>query len=87
MARIKMHILKAKLPFYPSCEVKCRLQNWVSTPYSLYLALPPSSKLGWDKYPRKKESVDSELARSRVSKFYWLVALGSRVWVLVSPFV
>ena len=24
--------------------------------------------------PRKKESVDSELARSRVSKFYWWVA-------------
>ena len=28
--------------------------------------------------PRKKEFVDSELARGRVSKFYWLVALGSR---------
>ena len=27
--------------------------------------------------PRKKESVDSELARGRVSKFYWLVALES----------
>ena len=26
-----MHISKAKLPFYPPCEVKCRLQNWVST--------------------------------------------------------
>ena len=37
--------------------------------------------------PRKKESVDSELARGRVSKFYWLVALGSRAWMLVSPFV
>ena len=37
--------------------------------------------------PRKKESVDSELARGRVSKFYWLVALGSRAGVLVSPFV
>ena len=36
---------------------------------------------------RKKESVDSELARGRVSKFYWLVALGSRAGVLVSPFV
>ena len=35
--------------------------------------------------PRKKESVDSELACGRVSKFYWLVALGSRAWVLVSP--
>ena len=28
--RIKMHIFKAKLPFYPPCEVKCRLQNEVS---------------------------------------------------------
>ena len=37
--------------------------------------------------PRKKESVDSELARGRVSKFYWLVALESRAGVLVSPFV
>ena len=36
---------------------------------------------------RKKESVDSELARGRVSKFYWLVALGSQAGVLVSPFV
>ena len=37
--------------------------------------------------PRKKESVDSELACGRVSKFYWLVDLGSQAWVLVSPFV
>ena len=37
--------------------------------------------------PRKKESVELEVARGRVSKFYWLVALGSRVGVLVSPFV
>ena len=35
MARIKMHIPKAKLPFYPPCEVKCRLQNGVSTPYKI----------------------------------------------------
>ena len=31
MSRIKIHIPKAKLPFYPPCEVKCRLQNEVST--------------------------------------------------------
>ena len=31
MAIIKIHIPKAKLPFYPPCEVKCRLQNGVST--------------------------------------------------------
>ena len=31
MARIKMHIPKAKLPFYPPYEVKYRLQNGVST--------------------------------------------------------
>ena len=30
--------------------------------------------------PRKKEFVDSELARGRVSKFYWLVAIRSRAW-------
>ena len=37
--------------------------------------------------PRKKESVDSELARSRVSKFYWWVAIRSRVWGLVNLIV
>ena len=37
--------------------------------------------------PRKKESVDSELSRGRVSEFYWMVALGSQAGVLVSPFV
>ena len=26
-----MHISKVKLPFYPPCEVKCGLQNGVST--------------------------------------------------------
>ena len=31
MARIKKHIPKAKLPFYSPCEVKCRLQNGMST--------------------------------------------------------
>ena len=35
----------------------------------------------------KKKSVNSELARGRVSKFYWLIALGSQAGVLVSPFV
>ena len=37
--------------------------------------------------PRKKESMDSELARGRVSKFYWLVAIRSRAWGLVSLIV
>ena len=32
MDRIKMHFPKVKLPFYPPCEVKCKLQNGVSTP-------------------------------------------------------
>ena len=31
MIRIKIHISNVKLPFYPPCEVKCRLQNRVST--------------------------------------------------------
>ena len=36
MTRIKIHISNVKLPFYPPCEVKCRLQNRVSTfaPYN-----------------------------------------------------
>ena len=37
--------------------------------------------------PRKKESVDSELARGRVRKFYWWVAIRSRAWGLVSLIV
>ena len=37
--------------------------------------------------PRKKEFVDLELARGRVSRFYWWVAIGSRVWGLVSLIV
>ena len=36
---------------------------------------------------KKKESVDSELARGRVSKFYWWVAIRSRAWGLVSLIV
>ena len=31
MTRIKIHISKVKLPFYPPCEVKYGLQNGVST--------------------------------------------------------
>ena len=31
MTRIKMHISKVKLPFYPPCEVKCGLRNGGST--------------------------------------------------------
>ena len=32
MSRIKIHISKVKLPFFPLGEVKYRLQNEVSTP-------------------------------------------------------
>ena len=31
MTIIKIHIFNVKLPFYPPCEVKCGLQNRVST--------------------------------------------------------
>ena len=37
--------------------------------------------------PRKEESVDLELARGRVSKFYQWVAIRSRAWGLVSLIV
>ena len=50
MTRIKIHISNVKLPFYPPCEVKYRLQNGVST-MSLSFMLgcispssPPSSQ-------------------------------------------
>ena len=36
---------------------------------------------------RKKESAVSELARGRVSKFYWWVAIRSRAWRIVSLIV
>ena len=36
---------------------------------------------------RKKEFMDSELARGRVSKFYWWVVIGSQAGVLVSLIV
>ena len=35
----------------------------------------------------RKKSVDSELARGHVSKFYWWVAIKSRAWGLVSLIV
>ena len=37
--------------------------------------------------PRKKEFVVSEVARGRVNKFYWWVAIRSRAWGLVSLIV
>ena len=37
--------------------------------------------------PRKKESVDSELARGRVNKFYLWVVIRGRAWGLVSLIV
>ena len=36
---------------------------------------------------KKKESVDSEFAHGRVSKFYWWVAIRRRAWGLVSLIV
>ena len=37
--------------------------------------------------PRKRESVDLELARGHVNKLYWWVAIRSRAWGLVSLIV
>ena len=37
--------------------------------------------------PRKKESVDLELVRGHVSKFYWWVVIRSRAWGLISLIV
>ena len=35
MTKIKMHIFKVKLPFYLPCEVKCGLQNEVSSSFKI----------------------------------------------------
>ena len=40
MTRIKIHIFKVKLPFYPPCEIKCGLQNGVSTVLDFYCFHP-----------------------------------------------
>ena len=37
--------------------------------------------------PRKQESVDLELARGYVNKFYWWVVIRSRAWGLISIIV
>ena len=37
--------------------------------------------------PRKKEFMDSEFARGRVSKFYWWVAIRSQTCELISLIV
>ena len=58
MARIKMHIPKAKLPFYPPCEVKCRLQNGVSTNCASFSN--PPYVINTSKYrPERKLSSDN----------------------------
>ena len=44
MTRIKMHISKVKLPFYPPCEVKCGLQNGVLTTTRIEMTLSPEMK-------------------------------------------
>ena len=59
MTKIKMHISKAKLPFYPSCEVKCRLQNgvspvesplWETTPLTRFMMLLDQTYMnGWSR--------------------------------------
>ena len=46
MTRIKIHISNVKLPFYPPCEVKCGLQNRVSTALSKYSATNVSNGEG-----------------------------------------
>ena len=51
MTRIKMHIAKAKLPFYLPGEIKCRLQNGVSTmtcmSYFIFIFFKVKTDMGW----------------------------------------
>ena len=45
MTRIKMHMLKMKLPFYPPYKVKYELQNRVSTIVNIFIVFVKF--LGW----------------------------------------
>ena len=67
MARIKMHIPKAKLSFYPPYEVKYRLQNGVST-----TTLRPGSTKTWDEMlERLCISITQVRTRSPSKAFRW----------------
>ena len=46
MTKIKIHIFNVKLPFYPPCEVKYRLQNGVSTSIQLLPLKPKETQAG-----------------------------------------
>ena len=78
---------------FPSHKLRVFKEKKISTPWWSIQLLPLKLKetqavcLYLVVNPRKKESVDSELARGRVSKFYWWVAIRSWAWGLVSLIV
>ena len=58
MTRIKMYISKVKLPFYSPCEVKCGLQNGVST--------VEKKKVKVDLVPRPRRDFFSQAQKMRL---------------------
>ena len=58
MTRIKIHISNVKLPFYPPCEVKCGLQNRVSTGKTSVLSSVSSVGLGISGFEEENPSSD-----------------------------
>ena len=68
MTRIKIHISNVKLLFYPPCEVKCGLQNRVST--SVRFVATNGRTFGAVKPGRNGAVLDSSLADLESEKFF-----------------
>ena len=67
MTRIKIHISNVKLPFYPPCEVKCRLQNRVST--EGIVGSGPAIKGEWNtRQDEKKKRERDDVGRKDLQK-------------------
>ena len=81
MTKIKIHIFNVKLPFYPPCEVKCELQNRVSTHTAIILGihilLPMPSSSSITSRTRRSQIrnkafrlVDNPMCRAHINFFH-----------------
>ena len=103
MTRIKMHIYKVKLPFYPPYEVKCGLQNRVSTscsPEVKVMVVRTSNRLQRRPkmyrrtcmyYPsnvrKQKSRSKSKTSRTTVSEIYLAKKIHKRYLELLKLFI
>ena len=78
MTKIKIHIFNVKLPFYPPCEVKYRLQNGVSTLADLRAALEACEDKWYNEgFADAENSLELVIKEARRLAFEegWLAAL------------